>query len=86
MHTLIFSTAARRSRITSSAPHPQDRIPSPSERPSTPLVRCAPLRVITAVDFPVMVLMNNSWADFQRPNDPWTPNGCAKLACTSMVR
>jgi hypothetical protein len=32
------------------------------------------------------VPMNNSWADPQNVTQPWAPNSCAKLACTSMVQ
>src|SRR6266511_923736 len=33
-----------------------------------------------------MVLMNNGWASTAQVMDPWAPNSCAKLACTSMVQ
>jgi hypothetical protein len=32
------------------------------------------------------VPMNNSWANSSNINSPWPANGCAKLACTSMVQ
>jgi hypothetical protein len=33
-----------------------------------------------------MIPMNNSWADSQNVTQPWAPDSCAKLACTSMVQ